>query len=194
MKYALLVIDMQKAVFEMKQPVYASEDLVRKLACAVRDARENGIRIIYSQHENGTFLVRGTQGHRIIDEMDVREGDILVGKKCPDIFERTCLDAILKEEGIGTVIVAGLLSNGCVRATCLSALKRGYAVCLLRDAHSTVYKNAKKIIGDVNREMETAGGRVITTSLNLSVYHIVATLLLVKFPEGGSALSIKNIL
>lgn len=59
------------------------------------------------------------------------------------------------------MIVAGLLSNGCVRDACLGALKRGYAVCLLRDAHSTVYQNAKKIIGDVNREMEAAGVRVI---------------------------------
>ena len=162
MKYALLVIDMQNAVFEMKQPVYRSEDLIKNLEYAVQAARRNGIRVIFSQHENGTFLAKGTQGHRIIDEMDVREGDIVIGKKRPDVFEGTSLDAILKETGIETVIVAGLVSNGCVREACLSALKRGYAVRLLRDAHSTIYTNAEKIIGDVNREMEAAGVRVTT--------------------------------
>lgn len=162
MKYALLVIDMQKAVFEMKQPVYMPEELIKNLAYAVRVARENGIRVVFSRHENKTFLAKGAQGHRIIDEMDVRAGDIVVEKKRPDVFAGTGLDAILREEGIGTVIVAGLVSNGCVREACLSAIKRGYAVRLLCDAHSTIYKNAKKIIGDVNREMEAAGVRVIT--------------------------------
>lgn len=161
MKCTLLVIDMQKAVFEMKQPVYMPEELIKNLTCAVRIARENGIRIIFSRHENKTFLAKGTRGHRVIDEMDVRQSDIVIEKKRPDIFEGTGLDAILKEEGIGTVIVAGLVSNGCVREACLSATKRGYAVCLLRDAHSTIYRNAKKIIEDVNREMEAAGVRVI---------------------------------
>jgi nicotinamidase-related amidase len=162
MKYALLVVDMQQAVFEMKQPVHRPEELIRNLACAVRAAREKGIRVVFGQHENRTFLVRGTQGHRIIGEMDVRESDLIIGKKHPDIFESTGLDGVLKEEGIGGVIVGGLLSNGCVREACLSALKRGYAVCLLGDAHSTVYKNAERIIEDVNGEMEAAGVRLIT--------------------------------
>ena len=53
------------------------------------------------------------------------------------------------------------LLNGCVKEASLSALKRGYAVCLLRDAHSTIYKNAKRIIGGVNREMEAAAAHMI---------------------------------
>ena len=162
MKYALLVIDVQRAIFAMKQPVYSSDDLIRNLKSAIRIAHANGIRVVFSRHENGTFLVKGTQGHEIIGEMDVRKSDIMIEKRRPDVFDGTSLDAVLKEDGIGTLIVAGLISNGCVREACVSALKRGYEVCLLQDAHSTFYKNAERIIEQVNREMEAKGVRLMT--------------------------------
>ncbi len=161
MKCALLLIDVQKAIFEMKQPVYAQTDFIENIKLAVSFARENHIRTIFSLHENKSFLKKGTQGHQIIDEIDVLEDDIILAKKHPNVFLKTGLDNILKGEGIETVIVAGLISNGCVKDACLSALKNGYAVCLLSDAHSTFYKNGKKIIEDINRDMEAAGVRVV---------------------------------
>ena len=157
MKYALLVIDVQKAIFEMKQPVYAESDFINNIKLAVSLARENGIRIIFSLHENKSFLKKGTQGHQIIDEINVLEDDIILTKKHPNVFLDTGLDDILKGEGIDTVIVAGLISNGCVKDACLSSLKHGYGVCLLSDAHSTFYKSG---IEDINGEMEAAGVRV----------------------------------
>lgn len=161
MKCALLVIDVQKAIFEMNQPVYAQSDFINNIKLAVSYAREHGIRIIFSRHENKSFLKKGTQGHQIIDAIDVHETDIIFVKKHPNVFLDTGLDDTLKDEGIDTVVVAGLISNGCVKDACLSALKYGYAVCLLSDAHSTFYKNGKKVIEDINHEMETAGVCVI---------------------------------
>lgn len=40
-------------------------------------------------------------------------------------------------------------------------MDRGYGAVLLSDAHSTFYKDAAKIIGFINREMERAGVRII---------------------------------
>ena len=162
MKCALLVIDVQKAIFEMKQPVYAESDFITNIKLAVSYARKHGVRIIFSRHENKGFLKKGTQGHQIIDEIDVHETDIILAKKHPNVFLDTGLDSILRGERIDTVIVAGLISNGCVKDACLSALKHGYAVCLLSDAHSTFYKNGKKIVEDINREMEAAGVCVVS--------------------------------
>lgn len=162
MKYALLVIDVQKAIFEMKQPVYAQDEIIQNIKSVVNAAREMGMRIIFSQHENKSFLSQGTAGHRIVEAIDVHESDIVLAKTHPDIFLDTGLDDRLKKEGIDTVIVAGLISNGCVKDACISAQNHGYGVFLLSDAHSTFYKNGKKIIEDVNRELAAAGVCLLT--------------------------------
>ena len=36
----------------------------------------------------------------------------------------------------------GLVSNGCVKATCLGGIKNGYKVILVKDGHSNFNKNA----------------------------------------------------
>lgn len=162
MKCALLVVDMQKAIFVLKQPVFAADGLIQSVNAAICAARARGIQVVFTRHENKSFLVKGSPGWQIADGIDVREIDAVIEKKHPDVFADTGLDGLLKAEGIDTLIVAGLVSNGCVKAACLSAKQRGYAVCLLSDAHSTLYKNAEKIIAETNRDMEAAGVRLIT--------------------------------
>jgi nicotinamidase-related amidase len=71
---------------------------------------------------------------------------------------------LLKSEGITGMIIAGLLSNGCVRAACMSAIDHGYDAILLSDAHSTFYKEAAKRIRLINREMEEAGVHMMETN------------------------------
>jgi nicotinamidase-related amidase len=160
MKYCLVIVDMQKGIFELKQPVCGAESLVQNISRAVRFAREKGIAVAFSRHENNSFLKCGTAGHDIIDALEACEGDSIIPKKHPDVFADTRLDDILKTEGIGGLIVTGLISNGCVKDACLSALKRGYEVILLSNAHSTFYSGGNKIVEAVNREMEKAGARV----------------------------------
>ena len=77
MPCALLVIDMQKALFELKQPVYAADALVRSVDAAVGTARTHGMRIVFTQHENKSFLIKGTPGWQIADGIDVRENDVM---------------------------------------------------------------------------------------------------------------------
>ncbi len=162
MRCALLVIDMQKAIFELKRPVYAADGLIRSVNAAINAARAGGVQVIFTRHENKSFLIKGTPGWRTADEIDVREYDVILEKKHPDVFVDTGLDGLLKAGGINTLIVAGLISNGCVKTACLSAIQRGYDVFLLSDAHSTFYKNAETIIAQTNREMEAAGVRLLT--------------------------------
>ena len=161
MTCALLVIDMQKAIFELKQPVFEQDALLRSVKTAISIAHTSGIRIIFTKHENKSFLKKGTPGYEIVDGIGVREDDIITEKKHPAVFLDTGLNEILKSEGIKTLFVAGLISNGCVKHACLSAMERGYTVYLLSDAHSTIYKNAARIIKDISREMEAAGVKLL---------------------------------
>jgi nicotinamidase-related amidase len=159
MEYCLLVIDMQKGIFGLKQPIYDKDSLIGNVRLALGYAREKGVNVIFSRHENATFLKRGTEGCEIVNGLET-QADLVIMKKHADVFNGTGLDDILKKEGISSVIIAGLISNGCVRAACLSALNKGYKVILLGDAHSTFYKDAAKIVERINREMEEAGARI----------------------------------
>jgi nicotinamidase-related amidase len=55
-KYCLLVVDMQKGIFGLKQPVYEGGNLIKNVKEAVRSARNFGIKVIFSRHGNDTFL------------------------------------------------------------------------------------------------------------------------------------------
>ena len=50
----------------------------------------------------------------------------------------TELDALLRDGGIGRVVVVGLATDYCVKATALDAARLGYRTCLLTDAIAAV--------------------------------------------------------
>ncbi len=161
MKQCLIVIDMQKGIFGLKQEVYQKDELIQNVKTAIRFARDKGIGVIFTQHGNDTFLKSGTEGHQIIDDLQVLPGDEVILKKHPNIFLDTSLDSLLKRDQISLVIILGLISNGCVKDACLSAMHRKYNVILVKDAHSTFYKSAASLIDRVNAEMQKAGAFIV---------------------------------
>ncbi len=158
---ALLLIDLQKGIFTLKNPVYNENALLGSLKRLTALAREHGVKLVYTQHENGTFLKWGTQGWEIVDELKPLEGDALIAKKHPGVFTDTVLPQLLADWGIKTLLVCGLITNGCVRDACLQALERGFDVALFTDAHSTFYKNAAKMIDQLHGEMAQLGVRLV---------------------------------
>lgn len=77
------------------------------------------------------------------------------------------LDAILRASGVRRVVVGGLATDYCVRATGLDALRAGYAVTVLRDA----VRGVDLTPGDADRalaELRDAGAEIATTDAALS--------------------------
>jgi|GEM_PF-5817729 len=153
-KSCLIIIDVQKGIFKLKQPVYNEQKLIKTLYSIITKARKENIKIIYTQHENNTFLKNGTQDWYILDEIQPTEKDIIVTKKHPSIYENTKLKNILEQEKITQLYIAGLISNGCIKDACMDSIKYNYKVYLIKDGHSTFYKNSDKIISSVNNELE----------------------------------------
>ena len=89
------------------------------------------------------------------------EGDLVVHKQHGNAFEDTSLHAELTARGIGRVIVTGLVTHGCVKATCEGALALGYAVVLAADGHSSYSKDAARLIEEWNRKLGEAGAQVM---------------------------------
>jgi ureidoacrylate peracid hydrolase len=77
--------------------------------------------------------IRGTWGAEIVDALDVHPGDYRVPKRRYSGFFQTDLDLRLRELGIESVVVTGVVTNICVRSTAHDAFFRGYSVVVPRD-------------------------------------------------------------
>lgn len=157
---ALLVIDVQLGLFQRPNPVYAADSLLRNISRLVSDAHAQGVPVVFVQHSN-KMLVTGTASWQLHPDLNPRDGDLRLDKTHGDAFEATDLDAMLRERSVGTVYVAGLVSEGCIRATCLGGVKRGYRVMLISDAHSSFHRDAANRVRELNDRLASEVDGVI---------------------------------
>jgi nicotinamidase-related amidase len=160
---ALLVVDVQQGQFDKPTPVYKAEDLVKNIRSLVDRAHQAGIPVFYIQHADHSALIEGSAGWQIHPQLRPRETDHIVHKHHGNSFEDTTLKAALDQYKINTVVVTGLVTHGCVRATCIGAQKLGYKVILVGDAHSSFRKDADQLIQEWNQELSSANIRLATT-------------------------------
>lgn len=161
---ALLVVDVQEAMFHKATPVYGAEALLANIKTLAARAHSAGAPVVYIQHDDGRSLVRGSDGWRLHPALQPAAGDLLIEKQHPDAFEQTTLAAELQARAIGLLVVTGLVTHGCVRATCLGAQKLGYAVTLAADAHSSYNKDAAGLIEEWNAKLAAQGIEVTPTA------------------------------
>ncbi len=90
-----------------------------------------------------------------------RGADLIVHKQHGDAFEATTLHDELAACGIRSLVITGLVTHGCVKATCLGARERGYAVVLVADGHSSYSKDAARLIGEWNTKLHAVGVAVM---------------------------------
>jgi len=154
---ALLVVDVQQALFERSTSVYQADTLLETIQELGQRAREAGVHIIYIRHSN-KMLQPGTAGWAIHPRLVPQADDLLIDKTHGNAFQDTTLDAELKQRSVGTLYVVGLVTQGCVQATCRGGQKRGYQVTLVSDGHSTYSRDAAKLIrqwnGTLSSEIE----------------------------------------
>jgi nicotinamidase-related amidase len=111
--------------------------VIKNVARAVERAREDGIPVIWVQHE-ADDLPRGSSSWQLVPELVPAVGETRVYKRFPSSFEETDLEESLARLGTTHVVLAGAQTNWCIRATAYAALDRGYDLTLLKDAHTTV--------------------------------------------------------
>jgi maleamate amidohydrolase len=81
-------------------------------------------------------LARFTErsGWDTIDDRVLAPGDITIHKRKPSAFFGTGLDAIFREQGIDTLVMCGVTTSGCVRASIVDAFSYGFRVVVAADA------------------------------------------------------------
>jgi len=138
MPHALLIIDVQEALFRPEPRPADADIVVERINALARAAREQGASVIFVQHASATGdLAEGSPGWRLLRELDRQSGDYVVGKMTADSFLRTGLAALLEQLGVSSVTICGYASEFCIDTTVRQAAARGYEVVLVSDAHTT---------------------------------------------------------
>lgn len=73
-------------------------------------------------------MKHGSRRAALDDRLAIDPSDILFPKRMPSVFHETNLQSLLTWRGCDSVIVTGGSTSGCVRATVVDAMSRGYLV------------------------------------------------------------------
>jgi nicotinamidase-related amidase len=86
-----------------------------------------------SNHREGRTL-RGTPDFDMRVELQPRIGEIVVDKPGFGMFTTSNIDVLLRNAGVTSLVVVGVVSNACVLVSALGAFDLGYSVKVVEDA------------------------------------------------------------
>lgn len=81
----------------------------------------------------GRILVRGEEGHDIVDALAPQPGEVLIDKPGKGAFYATDLQAVLSGARITHLLVCGVTTEVCVHTTVREANDRGYECLVIGD-------------------------------------------------------------
>jgi nicotinamidase-related amidase len=148
---ALLLIDFARAYYDPASPLYAGVEPARASAARLHAAaRAAGIPVIFTRVEYGpngeggglfwqkiaalSVFVTGSPLGDFTPELAPLPGDEVITKHYPSAFFGTGLAEDLHARGIDTLVITGLSTSGCVRASAVDAICHGFVPLLAVDA------------------------------------------------------------
>ncbi|WP_288220367.1 isochorismatase family protein [uncultured Adlercreutzia sp.] len=155
---AFLLIDMQNGFIDTTSPLRIAGAAATVPACAhaLAAAREHGLAVFhvrraYAADGSNVEAVRWeawAEGGRPLSSADPMSlacppelapapGEPVVVKPSWSAFFGTDLAATMRQQGIGTIVLAGTTTPNCVRSTAYDGLALGFNVAVLRDATSS---------------------------------------------------------
>lgn len=138
MQTAVLVIDVQRGLFDPAPRPLEADAVVQRINRLTRRARDGGVPVAFIQHERQVGLLAFRSESWLLEErLQLERGDLLFRKTTPDSFLRTELGPWLEQRGVGRVVVCGYATEFCVDTTTRRAAALGYEVVLAADAHTT---------------------------------------------------------
>ena len=159
---ALLVIDVQRALFTRPTPVYEPYKLIETINALVARAHLYGVQVIYIQHVNQSFLKKGTSGWDFHPKLSHLDSDLTIQKTQGNALVETALQSVLEARDIKNLIITGLVTQGCIRSTSLGGLELDFRVILVKGGHSNYSQDAPQVIEQREEELEEAGAVVIS--------------------------------
>ncbi len=164
MKPAVIVVDMLRDNFVDDNPV-AREG--RKIIPAINrlldGCRERGIKVIFAcdsfypedflfKSKLKSHSLRGTEGSKVVDDIPVKEGDIVLEKRRFSAFFKTDLDQTLRTFGIDTIAVCGMTTTYCVLATAIDGVCHDFYTIILEDCSCAHKEEVHRFMMDLYRK------------------------------------------
>ena len=170
MKEALLVLDMLNDFVRRGAPIEvpANRKAVPSIRREIERARSMGNPVIYvcdnhrpddkefSRYNWPPHAVRGTEGQKVISELEPEGGDIIIKKTYYSAFYKTRLQAVLGKLGIGEVRLTGCLTHVCVLFTAYEAALRDFGVTVVKDG-----------VADLTRAYHESALRIMENTVNI---------------------------
>jgi len=148
---ALILIDFVQAYFDQECELYADVDDALQSALRILNvARKNKTLVIFT---NVVYQAGGVDGGRFYekalplkhflkdspmgnfaDGLQPAENELVVSKQYPSAFFGTSLASTLTAKGIDTLVITGVTTSGCIRASCVDAMSNGFIPIVARDA------------------------------------------------------------
>jgi ureidoacrylate peracid hydrolase len=153
---ALLIIDVQNHCIATSKSEYFDRGLrdivlpnIRRLQSACRTA---GIEVVYSVIENmtrdgrdrsldykisGIDVPRGSWEAQVVDEVAPAADEMVFRKTSSSVFISTNIDYVLRNLGVRSLSIAGVMTDQCVESAVRDACDLGYLVTLVTDGCTT---------------------------------------------------------
>jgi nicotinamidase-related amidase len=156
-KTAMIVVDMQNDFVQEGAPIEIprARAMVPRLNRLLAVCREHKIPVIYIHHvirggdidagrladhheaiRNNKAILAGTPNVEIYEGLKPHSGDLVVAKPRYSAFYGTDLEAILRSQGIDTLIISGTVTDVCCESTTRDAFSRDYKVIFLSDGNA----------------------------------------------------------
>ncbi|HLD85433.1 MAG TPA: isochorismatase family cysteine hydrolase [archaeon] len=142
---ALVLVDFQKEWADKNADDYIGglSKLVEKTNKLIDACRSKNYKIIFTQHvelEDGPFS-KNSQGVQLISELHKEKPDKIVVKHKVSPFYKNNLEKQLKN--VKEIVVAGILTNMCVRSLIQDAYDRDFKITVVKDCCITYSKEVQ---------------------------------------------------
>jgi len=150
---ALVVVDFVGAYLIKGSPLYAGAEKARDSAAALLGAaRSAGIPIAHTRvayaadGADGGIFIRKVRALRVFAQggdpalqafdpvLEPRPGETVIVKQYASAFFGTSLASTLRVQGVDTLLIAGVSTSGCIRATAIDACQHGFIPIVVADA------------------------------------------------------------
>lgn len=190
-RICLLIIDMQYDFLDASSPLFVRGGplIINNVRGILNYFRENKLHLIFVKrlhrvdgsdvdkprielfNDTGGFLIEGTRGVEIVEELKPLPSEIVVVKKRWSAFFHTELDLILRRKKIQTLILGGVQTPNCIRTTFTDAISLDYNVIVLEDGTASNTINVQK---SNLFDMGNMGAKILKTNevINLLKYQI----------------------
>lgn len=140
---ALLIIDVQKAIdhpsWGRRNNLQAEQNIGRLLA-VWRETEKPIIHVRHISRDPASTYRPDQEGCEFKPEVQPIDGEHILTKHTNSAFISTELEALLRREGIATLVICGVITNNSVEATARMAGNLGFETYVVSDATATFDK------------------------------------------------------